>query len=250
MPGCGCAAPPPSSQPMNIPQSRGFLSPTSGFGGGGSQAKSNFTGSFGGGSQFKSSFSSVAGQDKSSFSSPAAATTADAFEGDVSAFNAPEQQSMSKTKQYQPNWKSPLKAFDSFATRVLRKKAEDEEDFPKLTMPHFRGLHKCKASSLNYHQVDIAIELEQELRNIGIQGTQMMEHLEKLLKAEAACQFQGAVRAAELAAMAAPNGLAEEAAVAAGRGYSVDAQQFSRMATGDNPIEIVGYHDRTRPDNF
>ncbi|XP_039282734.1 uncharacterized protein LOC111051277 [Nilaparvata lugens] len=245
MPGCGCAAPPSSGRPVNVPQSRGYL-PTPPSSGGAPMA-SSFSSPSGGGPK------------ASSFSSPATP----AYGGSISAYNAPPaadgnaaetlpaERSLSRsTQKYQPDWKSPLKTFDNFASKVLRQKAEAEEDFPKLTMPTFRGLHKCKVSALNYHQVDLALELEQELRNIGIQGTMMMEHLEKLLKAEAACQFQGAVRAAELAAMAAPNGLAEEAAVAASRGYSVDAQQFSRMATGDNPIEIVGYIGCTRPDNF
>lgn len=149
------------------------------------------------------------------------------------------------------NWVSPLRKFDVFATGELRRREIAEEDFPRLKVPQMKGHHKCKVSSLLSHNVDYAVDMEQELRNIGIQETHMLDMLEKLTKAEAAVRFQGAVRAAEVAAMSAPPDLAEEAAVAGARGYSVETQEFSKKSSpGENPIEIIGYIGCTRPNNF
>ncbi|XP_075222453.1 uncharacterized protein LOC142325051 [Lycorma delicatula] len=148
-------------------------------------------------------------------------------------------------------WVSPLRQFDTFATGELRRRAIAEEDFPRLKVPQMKGHHRCKVSCLLNHNVDYAVDMEQELRNIGIQQTFMLDMLEKLTKAEAACRFQGAVRAAEVAAMSAPPELAEEAAVAGARGYTVETQEFSKKSSpGENPIEIIGYIGCTRPNNF
>lgn len=149
------------------------------------------------------------------------------------------------------NYVSPLRKFDSFAVGELRRREIAEEDFPRLKVPQLKGQHKCRVSCLLNHNVDYAVDMEQELRNIGIQETYMLDMLEKLTKAEAAVRFQGAVRAAEVAAMSAPPDLAEEAAVAGARGYSVETQEFSKKSSpGENPIEIIGYIGCTRPNDF
>lgn len=79
--------------------------------------------------------------------------------------------------------------------------------------------------------------------------TDLTEAVEKLAKAEAACHFAGAVRAAEEAAAAAPPELAEEAAAAGARDFHAEITDTFHDTTGDGekPIQVLGYIGITRP---
>lgn len=91
------------------------------------------------------------------------------------------------------------------------------------------------------------VDIAERLRSAP--DTELTEAVEKLAKAEAACHFAGAVRAAEEAAAAAPPELAEEAAAAGARDFRAEVTDMFRDTGGDKekPIEIIGYIGITRP---
>lgn len=78
---------------------------------------------------------------------------------------------------------------------------------------------------------------------------ELTDAVDKLAKAEQMCEFAGAIKAAEAAAVAAPPDLVEEAALASARGYQTDvkATRVQGELEGVRPIEILGYVGVTKP---
>lgn len=90
------------------------------------------------------------------------------------------------------------------------------------------------------------IEIQAMLR--GEQNTELKEACDKLAKAQAMDAFEGAVKAAEMAAANAPPEFAEEAAAAASRGYQAELTTVvQQKIPGIKPMEVIGYVGVTRP---
>lgn len=91
-----------------------------------------------------------------------------------------------------------------------------------------------------------AIDINADMR--GEQNTDLLDACDRLAKALAMDEFEGAVRAAEQAAASAPSEYAEEAAVAGARGFEAQLTSIvDETYDGLKPIEVVGYVGITRP---
>lgn len=91
-----------------------------------------------------------------------------------------------------------------------------------------------------------AIDIHSLMR--GEQNTELNEAVDKLAKAQAMDQFEGAVKAAERAAEEAPPEYAEEAAAAGARGFQAELTSIiQETVPGVRPVEVIGYVGITRP---
>ncbi|XP_069683234.1 uncharacterized protein [Periplaneta americana] len=146
---------------------------------------------------------------------------------------------------------SPMKMFDDAVNAELKKR-KDYQGMDTYASNFFSGdpnrlacgTRRDVKSKSTLSAVETARSLHPDYYTSGL-----AEAVDKLAQAEAICRYDGAVKAAEDAASAFPEGImAEEAAVARVRGYHAElVDTVQEEIPGVRPIELVGYIGLTRP---
>lgn len=148
---------------------------------------------------------------------------------------------------------SVLKRFDALMTATLDSRspggagpgADDKAVLPDPVL--FAKCSVTPAGSVNTSLY--GLDVERAVMGPPAERDGLVEAAESLMKAEAACKHGGAVRAAEIAALAQPEPKhAEDAA-------RIGAKAYSAAATGgkpggstvETPVEVVGYVGCTKP---
>jgi len=146
---------------------------------------------------------------------------------------------------------SLLKRFDNLMTTMLESRAAVPSDpaHDKAAVPHPVMFSRCRAPGPGTVNATLyGMDVEQAVLGTPAERNELLEAADALLRAEAACKHGGAVRAAEIAALAQHEPKhAEDAARIGAKAYSTPpANEKPGGASTETPIEVVGYVGCTR----
>lgn len=146
---------------------------------------------------------------------------------------------------------SPLQRFDELMAAALdgRTAGTSDNANDKAALPDAVLFAKCRplpAGRLN--TALYGIDVERTVVGAPVERDGLSDAVDALLKAEAACKHSGAVRAAELAAMAQPEAKhAEDAARIGAKAYTTADEGKTGGLNSEYPVVVVGYVGCTRP---
>ncbi|KAJ9573927.1 hypothetical protein L9F63_008692 [Diploptera punctata] len=146
-----------------------------------------------------------------------------------------------------PKPKSIMKLFDEAVNYRLKKLTEDtQEKFSMANDPcsALKGGRRSIAIKTSLSTFELARSLHPDYKSGAL-----VDATDKLAQAEAACRYDGAIKAAEAAAAGISESLkAEEAAAAGVRGYQAELTDcIQEEVVGMKPIELLGYVGITKP---
>lgn len=147
--------------------------------------------------------------------------------------------------------RSLLQRFDELMAAALDSRTAGTSDSAndKAALPDAVLFAKCRplpAGRLN--TALYGIDVERTVVGAPVERDGLSDAVDALLKAEAACKHSGAVRAAELAAMAQPEAKhAEDAARIGAKAYTTADEGKTGGLNSEYPVAVVGYVGCTRP---
>lgn len=145
---------------------------------------------------------------------------------------------------------SVLKRFDDLIESELESRV-DTSDLARdaAAVPDPILFKKCRDKPPGAHNSTLyGMDVEKAVVGPPAERDEMLDAIESLLKAEAACKYSGAVRAAEVAAIAQPEAKhAEDAARIGAKKYTAVQGAKSDGVMAETPVEVVGYVGCTRP---
>lgn len=147
---------------------------------------------------------------------------------------------------------SLLKRFDELMMAVLESRAAVPSDpaHDKAAVPHPVLFSRCRASGPGTINASLyGLDVERAVLGPPVERDELLEAANALMKAEAACKHGGAVRAAEIAALAQHEPKhAEDAARIGAKAYTTPpTSDKPGGSTAETPIEVVGYVGCTKP---
>lgn len=146
---------------------------------------------------------------------------------------------------------SLLRRFDALVTAALDSRTSGSSDsaYDQAALPDPVLFTKCKAMPPGtINTVLCGIDVERAVQGPPAEPDGLLDAVDALVKAEAGCKLGGAVRAAEMAAMAQPEAKhAEDAARIGAKAYAAAAKgEKPGGSTSETPVEVVGYVGCTR----
>lgn len=147
---------------------------------------------------------------------------------------------------------TPLQRFDALLTAALESRAGGGSDsvYDRAALPDPVLFAQCKTMPAGAINTTLfGIDVERAVQGAQADRDELHDAVDALMKAEAGCKHGGAVRAAEIAALAQPEAKhAEDAARIGAKAYAAAAaadKQGSSIGT-EMPVEVVGYVGCTR----
>lgn len=147
---------------------------------------------------------------------------------------------------------TPLQRFDALLTAALESRTAGGSDsvYDRAALPDPVLFAKCKAMPAGaINTTLLSIDVERAVQGAQADRDELHDAVDALMKAEAGCKHGGAVRAAEIAALAQPEAKhAEDAARIGAKAYAAAAasDKSGSSAGTEMPVEVVGYVGCTR----
>lgn len=147
---------------------------------------------------------------------------------------------------------TPLQRFDALLTAALESRTAGGSDsvYDRAALPDPVLFARCKALPAGAINTTLCgIDVERAVQGAQADRDELHDAVDALMKAEAGCKHGGAVRAAEIAALAQPEAKhAEDAARIGAKAYAAAAagDKPGSSAGTEMPVEVVGYVGCTR----